>query len=80
MTAEDHIAAFVRKYVNEGMSRRKVADHLGLSEVVVRRFEDGGGIRPESAKPIADYLGVEVTDLPQFAALVSPTADRDGGR
>ncbi|WP_026912321.1 helix-turn-helix domain-containing protein [Patulibacter minatonensis] len=62
------------KYLQEGKSRRGLADEIDVPEAVLRRFEGGKGVHPKHALPIAEYLGVNVTDLPQFAAVTEQTA------
>lgn len=50
-------------YLNEGMSRRQYAEHVGVPEQSLRRLEAGMGVRPAYAKKIADDVGCKVTDL-----------------
>ena len=52
-----------RARVNKGHSIRGLARELKTHEATIRRLEQGLPVRPESAKPIADYFGVQVTDL-----------------
>lgn len=52
-----------RARINKGHSIRGLARELGVSEPTIRRIEKGEPVRPESAKPVADYFGVQVTDL-----------------
>ena len=52
-----------RARVNKGHSIRGLARELEVHEATIRRLEQGLPVRPESAKPIADYFGVQVTDL-----------------
>lgn len=59
MTADDIRAG----YLNAGMSRRQFAQHIGVSEVVIRRIEDGAAVHPANAKKVADFFGCKVTDL-----------------
>lgn len=49
--------------LNRGLSRRQVADEIGISQMTYRRVEEGLPVHPASAKKIADYFGVQVTDL-----------------
>lgn len=50
-------------YVNRGLTRRAFARELGIAEHSLRRYEAGLGIRPATAKKIADKYGLKVTDL-----------------
>lgn len=59
MTRDQLVAA----RLNSGHSIRGLARRLGIHEQVVRRVESGEPIRPESAKLIADFYGVTVTEL-----------------
>lgn len=52
-----------RERVNKGHSVRGLARKLKTHEQTIRRLEQGLPVRPESAKPVADYFGVQVTDL-----------------
>jgi ribosome-binding protein aMBF1 (putative translation factor) len=52
-----------RERVNKGHSIRGLARELKTHEATIRRLEQGLPVRPESAKPVADYFGVQVTDL-----------------
>ncbi len=49
--------------LNKGHSIRSLAAHLGVHQHAIRRLEAGEGIRPATAKTIADYFGCSVTDL-----------------
>jgi ribosome-binding protein aMBF1 (putative translation factor) len=49
--------------INRGHSIRGLARALSVHEHTIRRLEQGHAVRPESAKPIADYFEVKVTDL-----------------
>lgn len=49
--------------INKGHSIRGLARALDTHEQTIRRLEQGLPVRPESAKPVADYFGVKVTDL-----------------
>ena len=53
-------------YLNRGLSRRQFADELGVPEQSIRRLEAGKGIHPSNAKKVADFLGLQVTDLLPF--------------
>jgi transcriptional regulator with XRE-family HTH domain len=64
-----------KKYLRAGKSRRGLAAELDVTEAVLRRFENGEGVHPRNARLIAEYLGVDITDLPQFAdELTEPAA------
>jgi transcriptional regulator with XRE-family HTH domain len=52
-----------RARINKGHSIRGLARELGVSEPTIRRLEKGEPVRPESAKPVADYFEIQVTDL-----------------
>lgn len=52
-----------RARVNAGYSIRGLARHLKIHEATLRRLEDRLPVRPESAKPVADFFEVQVTDL-----------------
>lgn len=54
--------------INAGFSIRGFARQVGINEATLRRLEGGLAVRPESAKPVADYFGVKVTDLMPPAA------------
>lgn len=57
-------AAEIRaRYMNAGFSRRSFAAHIDVPEGTIRRLENGQSIHPESAKKVADWLDVLVTDL-----------------
>ncbi len=49
--------------LNKGHSIRSLADELGVHQHAIRRLEAGGSVHPATAKKIADYFGVRVTDL-----------------
>lgn len=49
--------------INAGYSIRGFARHLKVTEQTIRRLEHGLDVRPENAKPIADFFDVKVTDL-----------------
>jgi ribosome-binding protein aMBF1 (putative translation factor) len=52
-----------RARINKGHSIRGLARELHTHEQTIRRLEEGLPVRPESAKPVADYFEVQVTDL-----------------
>jgi transcriptional regulator with XRE-family HTH domain len=49
--------------VNAGYSIRGFAREVGISEQTLRRLEQGLSVRPEGAKPVADFFEIRVTDL-----------------
>lgn len=49
--------------LNSGHTIRSLARELDVSEQSIRRLEAGEGVRPAIAKKVADYFGVQVTDL-----------------
>lgn len=53
--------------LNKGKSIRGLARDLGVPEQSIRRLEGGDGIRVDRAKKLADWHGIQVTDLPTFA-------------
>jgi transcriptional regulator with XRE-family HTH domain len=54
--------------VNAGYSIRAFARHVGIHDATLRRLEAGERVRPESAKPVADFFEITVTDLMPAAA------------
>lgn len=49
--------------LNAGHTRVSLAEAVGVPRYTVDRLEKGLSIHPASAKRIADYFGVKVTDL-----------------
>jgi ribosome-binding protein aMBF1 (putative translation factor) len=50
--------------INAGLSIRQLAKEVGIDESVVRGYQHNEYIpRPESAKKVADRLGVSVTSI-----------------
>lgn len=49
--------------VNAGYGIRGFAREVGISEQTLRRLEQGLPVRPEGAKPVADFFKIQVTDL-----------------
>jgi len=50
--------------LNRGHSIKSLSRELVVHEHAIRRLERGeGGVHPATAKKIADYFGVQVTDL-----------------
>jgi DNA-binding XRE family transcriptional regulator len=52
-----------RERLNRGLSIRGAAKDIGVAEQSIRRLEDGLGVHPATAKKVADFFGVKVTDL-----------------
>lgn len=52
-----------RARVNSGFSKRGLALELSLDYRTLVRLEAGESVHPASAKKVADYFGVQVTDL-----------------
>lgn len=49
--------------LNRGLSTRDAARKIGVSQAILLRAESGLGVRPQSAKRIADFYDCLVTDL-----------------
>lgn len=49
--------------LNKGLSSREAAERIGVTRAILVRAEDGLGVRPRHAKRIADFYGVQVTDI-----------------
>lgn len=50
--------------LNRGLSVKVAAAEIGVHAATLRRLEDGVGIpHPANAKKIADFFGIQVTDL-----------------
>lgn len=49
--------------VNRGMSTREASDKIGIARPTLERAEAGEAPRPRQAKLIADFYGVQVTDI-----------------
>jgi transcriptional regulator with XRE-family HTH domain len=52
--------------LNAGFTIRGLAREIGIAEQTLRRLEGGEGAHPASAKKVADFFGVQVTDLMPF--------------
>ena len=50
--------------LNKGHSIRSLAEELNVHQHAIRRLEAGGSVHPATAKKVADYFEVKVTDLP----------------
>jgi transcriptional regulator with XRE-family HTH domain len=55
--------------VNKGLSIAKCAETIGVDHRTYARLEAGTQVTPASAAKVAEYFGVQVTDLPAFADL-----------
>lgn len=49
--------------INAGHSVRSLARELDITPNTLSRLESGLSVHPATAKKIADYFGVQVTDL-----------------
>ena len=49
--------------LNQGLTSRDAAERIGVSQAILLRAESGLGVRPKHAKAIADFYGVQVTDI-----------------
>lgn len=49
--------------VNRGLSRRVLASKVGVGRETIRRLEHGERVHPATAKKVADFFNVQVTDL-----------------
>lgn len=49
--------------LNRGLSRRKAAIEIGIAPQTYRRLENGDPVSPAKALKVAEYFGVEVTDV-----------------
>lgn len=49
--------------INAGFSMKGLARELGVHEHAVRQLERGNRVRPATAKRVADFFEVQVTDL-----------------
>jgi transcriptional regulator with XRE-family HTH domain len=49
--------------LNRGLSARQAALEIGVTQQALRRLEGGTSVHPASAKKVADFFGVQVTDL-----------------
>ncbi len=52
-----------RERINRGLSQRQAAKGAGIAASVWGRAEAGESLHPANAKAIADFLGVQVTDI-----------------
>ena len=52
-----------RERLNRGLSMSGMAREVGISRGTLERAENGEPIHPAKALKIAEYLGVEVTDI-----------------
>jgi DNA-binding XRE family transcriptional regulator len=49
--------------LNSGHSLRSGAKVIGITRETLERAERGQGVHPATAKKIADFYGVQVTDI-----------------
>lgn len=49
--------------VNRGHTPRSLAAEVGIDARTLHRLERGEAVHPSKAKKVADYFGVQVTDL-----------------
>lgn len=49
--------------LNMGLSTRKAAIRIGIARETLERAERGEDVWPETAKKIADFYGLRVTDI-----------------
>lgn len=49
--------------VNAGYSIRAFAKELGIHEHSLRTLERGGSVQPDTAKKVADFFDIKVTDI-----------------
>lgn len=52
---------------NKGLTQRAAAKSADVSLQTIQRIEAGQGAHPANAKKVADFYGVQVTDLPYLA-------------
>ena len=61
--------------LNLGLSAKAAAEQIGIPDHVLRYAETGGQPRPATAKKIADFHGVRVTDIWPPASLIDQADD-----
>lgn len=49
--------------MNRGLSVAQAAAAMGVARGTLKRLEDGEPVHPASAKKVADFYGVQVTDI-----------------
>lgn len=49
--------------LNRGLSVVEAAEQIGVSRGTLAKAERGAMVRPRQAKQIADFYGVQVTDI-----------------
>lgn len=54
---------FRAERLNRGLSQEAMAAHIGIPRRVWQRAEAGFGVRAQHALSIADYFGLQVTDI-----------------
>lgn len=55
--------------LDKGLTQRALAEELGIGRETIRRLERGLGAHPSTAKKVADYFGVRVTDIMPLEAI-----------
>lgn len=56
-------AALIAARKNEGLSQRAAAKRMGITADILQRAEQGSHPHLKTAKVIADFYGVKVTDI-----------------
>jgi transcriptional regulator with XRE-family HTH domain len=56
-------ASLTEARLNRGLSLRGAAQAIGIARATLERAERGGSVHPGSAKQIADFYDVQVTDI-----------------
>lgn len=59
----DFYENFVMLCNKAGKTPSKVAQEIGISKSIVSRWKNGGGVTDATARKVADYFGISVTDL-----------------
>lgn len=49
--------------LDRGLSQRDLAAEIGIGRETIRRLESGLTAHPRNAKKVADFFGIQVTDL-----------------
>lgn len=53
----------VRERINRGLSVAAAAEEIGVARGTLKALEAGQRVSPRTAKKVADFFGVQVTDL-----------------
>src|SRR5215217_5433892 len=64
---------------SRGLLQKELASEAGLSEFTINRIETGDNIRPNTARKVADALGVEVADLIESPPVPLAGAPQESG-